>query len=215
MSIAVLSASAQVSFDESKKKTAEGPMTKFQLDPVYAEISVVDAGKYMWVRTSEIVDAAIETAVCDNAQCWPADVDSAEFTMEANSSFDMSAYFYPNNSCGNGEIVVKVYKVDDPSQTAEVTFNGEIWCTNASLTTLNSKPSLRLSPSPATQYIDIHTSRAGSAQIVITDILGNELFNTDMNSIAKRVDISSFNQGIYFISYRYDNQVINKSFMKK
>lgn len=64
------------------------------------------------------------------------------------------------------------------------------------------KNQCKIYPVPATSKITIEMDQpvTGNIQICITDILGNEVKNTSMNSMKMIIDVENLSEGIYFIT---------------
>ena len=70
-------------------------------------------------------------------------------------------------------------------------------------------------PNPASDFVLITTNGLDNASIKIIDILGNNLYSENITS-TKKVDISDFKNGIYFISIESsDSKIANRRLIVK
>ena len=66
-----------------------------------------------------------------------------------------------------------------------------------------SEVEFNVSPNPANEKMTITSNQSGNTTITMVDVLGNTVLNEPMSG-AKSIDISSFNNGIYFIRVESD-----------
>jgi hypothetical protein len=69
-------------------------------------------------------------------------------------------------------------------------------------------PSLSIAPNPANEVLTIATSGVESATLKIVDVLGNLVF-TDIISNTKKIDVSNFKNGIYFVTLQTNGATIS------
>lgn len=60
--------------------------------------------------------------------------------------------------------------------------------------------SLNVSPNPANNVVNINMTGVNKADVKIVDVLGNIVFNEIVAETTKKVDVSRFRNGIYFIT---------------
>ncbi len=60
--------------------------------------------------------------------------------------------------------------------------------------------SLNVSPNPANNVVNINMTGVNKADVKIVDVLGNIVFNETVAETTKKVDVSRFRNGIYFIT---------------
>ena len=65
----------------------------------------------------------------------------------------------------------------------------------------NASLSLSVSPNPANNVVNINMSGVNKASVKIVDVLGNIVFNETVAETTKKVDVSKFRNGIYFITF--------------
>lgn len=202
-------------FDKDQTDTAHAHPDVFQ-KATYADFhSDNDSGTYRWVRVNKNLSSGITSAICDNNTCYGPDDDSAEFYMEAMDTFSMICYFYPAGNCGQNDIELKVFKVNDPGAGASyVTYHSYMWCVAAGISDVQEKE-LKISPSPATDYIRVNYGSAGVKNIRIVDVLGNVVYKSSTSRVSTRVDVSQLNKGLYFVTVQEGTNTVNKSFVKK
>ena len=64
----------------------------------------------------------------------------------------------------------------------------------------NASLSLNVSPNPANNVVNISMTGVNKADVKIVDVLGNIVFNETVAETTKKVDVSRFRNGIYFIT---------------
>lgn len=214
--LGLITAQAQnFGFDKLNTDTAHAHPDVFQ-KATYADFhSDNDTGTYRWVRVNKNLSNGITSAICDNNTCYGPDDDSAQFFMEAMDTFSMICYFYPAGNCGQNDIELKVYKVNDPGAgEAYVTYHSYMWCVAASVTEVKAKE-LKVGPSPANDFIHVNYGSANAKNIRIVDVLGNVIFEKSTTKVSTRVDVSRWSKGLYFVTVQDGSTTINKSFVKK
>ena len=60
--------------------------------------------------------------------------------------------------------------------------------------------SLNVSPNPADNFVNINMAGVSKANVKIVDVLGNVVFKEMVAETTKKVDVSKFRNGIYFIT---------------
>jgi hypothetical protein len=70
-------------------------------------------------------------------------------------------------------------------------------------------------PNPASDYVLISTNGIDNATIKIIDILGNSVYSENI-STTKKIDVSDYKNGIYFISIESsDSKIVNRRLIVK
>ena len=92
-------------------------------------------------------------------------------------------------------------------------------CNNSNIETIF-KPdiSLILFPNPATTILKIHKNSQLSifnSQLIITDLLGTEVYKEKSIGIDNTISISTWSAGIYFYEIRSDTAIIRGKFVKE
>jgi hypothetical protein len=72
-------------------------------------------------------------------------------------------------------------------------------------------------PNPATNKLNLVFDKNSIGKIIINDALGKEVYSYTINNpnIELQIDISNFNSGIYYLSYRSKDVSIHKKFVKQ
>ena len=74
-------------------------------------------------------------------------------------------------------------------------------------------------PNPANTFLNIHCSDAQfstlNSQLIITDILGNEVYKGTLNGLDNAIAVSTWNAGIYFYEIRGETSNIRGKFVKE
>jgi hypothetical protein len=76
--------------------------------------------------------------------------------------------------------------------------------------------SFYISPNPAAEILDIALASGSNGKISVTDILGKQLYSQQVSSSQKimRLNISEWNEGVYFISLQAGKNIETKKFVK-
>jgi len=204
----------QFSFGKESSDTAKGPNNAFEIVS-YVDFTSVDTGTYRWLRVQKSLSDKVTSAICDNFLCYGPDDDSAEFYVDANTTFKMKCNFYPNQGCGMNDVTLKVFKPSDPSAGEIFTiFHGYSWCATTGISEVRTKE-LSLTPSPASNFVNINYGSTVNKYIRVIDILGNVLYETKNHDVSTRLDVSEWSKGIYFVTVQDGSTISNKSFVKK
>jgi hypothetical protein len=87
---------------------------------------------------------------------------------------------------------------------------------NAGINSINNpNQGLVIYPNPATTLLNIHQSTPSpNQQLIITDLLGTEVYKEMLTCIDNTISISTWSAGIYFYEVRSDNSSIRGKFVK-
>lgn len=70
---------------------------------------------------------------------------------------------------------------------------------------------VEVAPNPATEYVTIQTKGTSKTSVKMVDVLGNIVYKETLTSSSKKIDVSTFRNGVYFVIVESeDNQVINR-----
>ena len=64
---------------------------------------------------------------------------------------------------------------------------------------------ISINPNPASQYINVVISNPETATLKIYDVLGQQIKKTSVSG-SKKINVSNFKNGIYFISIKSPNR---------
>jgi hypothetical protein len=129
------------------------------------------------------------------------------------------------------ELVIDYFKYDTPNALLTIAPNNFAYmrlgadtlsiCDSLSVITrksANKEPSgLVVFPNPATNQLNLVFDKNSTGTITISDALGKVVYSyiINNNSLELTIDISSFNSGIYYLSYRNKDVSIHKKFIKQ
>jgi hypothetical protein len=207
----------QFTIVDASNDTTFGPQNKLDL-PVYSKFNSTVAEDYVWERVENSVPQGWATAICDKYSCYDTSVNSAEFDTDADETFDMIVHFYPDNNCGIGQVVLKVYPKGNEAGAVFREYNARVWCTaTASVKTITvKKNTLEVSPNPASNQITVTFGGTPNKTVDIYDLVGNKVASFATNSLQSTFDISQMKKGVYFVSVTGDDgQRISKRFVKQ
>ena len=73
---------------------------------------------------------------------------------------------------------------------------------------------LQIYPNPTQGPVSIQTNREGSHDLVITSMNGQLLYDAKMEGSTHQVDLSSFTEGVYFITIRSEEFVATRKIIE-
>jgi hypothetical protein len=126
-----------------------------------------------WVRNIIFLTPGIETAVCDPVTCWFPHVDSKTFTLDVDSSGQLTVHFYNEQEIGASGIVhLKLTNVNNAADTLTAVYT---WST---LTGTGELPiaNVKLFPHPTTDFF-----RLANAE----DVASMRLFTLDGREVQR------------------------------
>ncbi|MBK7854742.1 MAG: T9SS type A sorting domain-containing protein [Bacteroidetes bacterium] len=76
---------------------------------------------------------------------------------------------------------------------------------------------LLIYPNPASDFVNAAIQNPSTVvlSLQITDAIGKVLFNDDNSNANKKINISTFNPGIYTLTVKTDSSIISKLFIKQ
>ena len=165
-----------------------------------------------WLREVEGDCDGMETAICDNNQCYFTTISSnimlpnldAPMFLEANETFEsMALHIYPRTNAGCCDVNIHFSLVDDPDNilaTAAFTtsVNADENCQEiVSTQDAAELASIKLFPNPTSDFFKLTTTDLVST-ISLRNTLGQEVKNYyfDMDG---QYDVSNMPSGFYFI----------------
>ena len=89
----------------------------------------------------------------------------------------------------------------------------EVNCATLSTTEASLKDAIKIYPNPANNTL-FYKSSVAFKQIIITDALGREIYNTDYIANSHAIDISNLNNGMYIISFIKEDAKQSFKFIK-
>lgn len=208
------SAKSQIALQGNDTVYTNGPASEFEI-VAYANIvnNAAGSANLRWVKLQTNMATGWSSTVCDINACYPDNTDSADFTLGARATGNIDGHFYPNNVVGNGTLRVRVYEVGNPSNQVIVTFIGS---TNAASVAGLTKPSLKLYPVPAVDFINVELNAAGGedGHIEIYNMIGKKMAEFQLNGGKTRLPIGHLPKGQYLMRVESNRGLVTKSFIK-
>lgn len=150
-----------------------------------------------WVRTQQLMPPTWRTSVCNDYYCFGMYDDSAAVTILPGDSDMVQMHFYPANTPGSATIPVKIYDVNNPSDSLNITFYG-----NAPVGINEArKISFNTYPNPAIDKLGISLSApTKKLSVEIYNALGQQVRIAEFNDVQKsvQVNVAALNAGYYF-----------------
>lgn len=143
-----------------------------------------------WIREVNDITSGWASAVCDNNQCHTPPVDSADFTIPANSSVTMQVHIYPDGIPGEGQVSLRILNQANRVNNAVATFSFPM--VSSSSTPFTSD--VRLFPNPSSDEFKILYDEPLSS-VTLTNMLGKtvRVYPSQQTSY----DVSDLPNGIY------------------
>jgi len=207
-------ANCQIVLQGNDTVFTNGPATEFEI-VAYANV-VNNSGAAVslrWIKLQTNMPNGWSSTVCDVNACYPDNTDSADFVLAARATGNIDGHFYPNGVVGNGVLRVRVFEVSNPSNQAIITFIGS---TNAASVGNLSKPSLKLYPVPATDFIHVELSILDEeGQIEIFNMIGKKMAVYPLCGNKSKIPIAFLPKGQYIMRIESSKGLVTKSFVKQ
>ncbi|MFK8055375.1 MAG: T9SS type A sorting domain-containing protein [Saprospiraceae bacterium] len=173
-------------------------------DPAIGDISaynrIINSGnlpiRARWIREVNDVPGAWQSAICDTNQCYLPRIDSADFTIPANTDSPITPHIYPDGTAGSAQVTIRVIDIDDRRNNAVSTFSFPM-ITSSVQNPFSSGP--KLYPNPATEEFSI-LSDVSVSEVSVSNMLGKliKLYPGQSSSY----DVSDLPNGIYLVSMK-------------
>lgn len=73
-----------------------------------------------------------------------------------------------------------------------------------------------ISPNPASSTVNIYLPKGfEKARLTVFDVLGKEIYNTEVSSLHSTINISKWNSGVYLVRVATDTESQTKRFVKQ
>ena len=168
-----------------------------------------------WVRTQQIMPPTWRTSVCNDYYCFGMYDDSAAVTILPGDSDMVQMHFYPNNTPGSATIPVKLYDVNNPSDSTMITFYAN---TPVSVNE-NAKIAFELYPNPAADKLNITLSKPSKVlNVEIYNAIGQQVKSADLYDVQRnaQLNLSSLPAGYYFARIKASSGAVTvKKFVKE
>jgi hypothetical protein len=167
-----------------------------------------------WLRTQNSLPQGWQAAICDNITCHAPEADSNDFILPANGTAPIDLHFYPNNSVGSGNAVVRVFRPSDRGNAIQTRYVGNVYSTS---TQNIAKGSLNIYPNPASSEINIKLPEFRDGKIEVFNVIGKRLLTQNFNGLTNTVQVSLTNlpKGTYVLRYSNNSgTIITKTFQK-
>lgn len=178
------------------------------------------AAEIVWKIDSIYYPSAWELSLCDIAFC-PIITDTTgtnTFTLPGKESSLLKMGYTPNGVSGSSYVRVKIIAEgtsDEPLimiYTAKITANIE-----SSINKISNNNALSLYPNPVTDklYLTANENEA-IQQIIIYNVIGKQVLNSEMNANTKTINVSNLDNGIYIVKMiSKKGEAYSQSFVKK
>lgn len=173
-----------------------------------------------WVRNPDILEEW-ETMICDNNQCYPAQVSSnimedlglnAPITLNPGDTTNIDVHLRPRGVAGEGTVTMQIFDIANPDEvavSADFIFTASL---PSSTNDLNTTP-LTVFPNPTADYFNIRGGN-GVDRVVLYNVLGREMRSFNV-APGQRYYIGDLPNGLYLASMVNDNKGIVKTLRLK
>lgn len=188
-----------------------GYITEFELIAKNKLVNTTIHTEMVWIREDNTLPAAWTAAICDNALCHNIDIDSADFTMMQNDSFDFKVNFYPQTNNGRATNRVRVYAKNDPSVSTTAVFNAQGWGLSVYQTDAQG---LLIFPNPANEVLVVELPRSNGGDIQVLNALGQEVIHGFVSGNKAELNTTSLAEGVYVLNIRQGDHTYTRKFLK-
>lgn len=203
----------QISLQGNDTIYVSGPSTEFEL-VAYADLDNLseNAVDLRWVRITNNLSSGWTSTICDVNFCYPDVTDSADFTIAGSASGNIDGHFYLNGNTGEGTMRVRVYEVNNPSNSLVITYIAS--ATGLSTSNLLKK-SLKVYPVPAVDFLNIEINQPRQdATAEIYNMIGKRVQYFSLKDGKTRVNVGQLPKGQYILRVYNGTDVITKNFIK-
>ena len=191
-------------FGYSQTLSFEESIVEQPADPSIGDIPsynrIINSGnlpiRARWIREVNDLPAGWASAICDTNQCYLPRIDSAEFTIPANSDSPITPHIYPDGTPGDAQITVRIVDIDDRRNNAVSTFSFPMEVSSVK-NPFSTGP--RLYPNPASEEFSI-LSDVTVSEVSLTNMLGKLIKVYPGQSTS--YDVSDLANGIYLVSMK-------------
>lgn len=206
-------AQGQITLQGNDTIYTNGPASEFEI-VAYSNVvnNAASTANLRWVKLQTSMPTGWTSTVCDINACYPDNTDSADFSLGARATGNIDGHFYPGNVVGNGVLRVRVYEVGNPSNQVVITFIGS---TNAASVGSLGKPSLKLYPVPAVEFVNVELNLpAEDGHIEVYNMIGKKMAEFPLNGSKTRIPIGHLPRGQYLVRVESNKGLVTKSFIK-
>jgi hypothetical protein len=136
-------------------------------------------------------------------------ISSGPFQLAAKDTVKMVyAMIFTQDSSASGNNIVPIAKNEQQVKQIKRWYANNSFPGCLDLSTVGIKTTTRqeltahMYPNPASTYITIETEELEGASVTITDILGQPVFNTQLNSKTSNLNVEQLTPGIYFVTVK-------------
>ncbi len=139
-------------------------------------------------------------------------LDSADFVLpatpdESNNKFIMQ--FYPANEPGHLVVKYKVFVIDNPSESVEVTFDytaSMVSATEGEKGAVSEK--IELSPNPAGTQVTVHNQFNQPGILTVTDLAGRLILTKNLEgSSSESIYVATWPTGTYLVQFKSEGSL--------
>lgn len=155
-----------------------------------------------WERISANIPDGWSIVVCDK-KCYSTLIDKKTFTLLPGEKLeDFRVSFRPNGIRGVGTVEVKVYNVNNPSESTTVMFSGSAQSSSMfgspSATERNSEEPT-IFPNPATEHIMVQDNYSEVRYIEVFNVVGRKITDFSVRHDGEKYNISELPRGMYMV----------------
>lgn len=176
--------------------------------------TISDTIQLKWKKVSESVPALWDVAVCDNAFCYASLVDSGDMNPVLETEYGLLLLkITPHVNYGTAIIRYEVWDVTKPILRDTLTYILTVK-NNLRISETESNNFFSINPNPSSDYINIISSTNENCSVIISNALGEIIYNSTLSIKNLQFSISDFPSGKYFVTLSNSANRITQTFVK-
>ena len=156
--------------------------------------------------------------LCWGGECYSLDPDvytiPSTTCLTDGTTYELKPQINPNDVVGTGHYryyIVDVNDNDNRLDSVDLIFNFGI----ANVKNIDESIKFNVSPNPASNIVSINVDSNSEMDFKIVDVLGNVVLKDVINN-SKKVDVSNYNNGLYFITVSSkDRSIVTRKMIVK
>ena len=118
-------------------------------------------------------------------------------TILAGDSAKLTTYITPDYTVSSANAIYRYYVGTDANPMMDSVDIRVVY--TVSLDEVTPELSVSIAPNPSNDYFVVSATGSEAASIKVVDVLGNVVLSEEMTTASKKVNVSSFRNGVYFV----------------
>jgi hypothetical protein len=192
--------------------SAAGPLDEFEIVGYNFVKNIEGDSAFTWKRITNDLDAAWESAICDNISCWSVETSRNTFYIREGDSSILDAHFYIYNTNGEGIVQLAVWAGADSSNADTVTYRAGTWAANFKKILAEKK--FNVYPNPAKDRLTLEFEAVVPVKVEIYDVLGKNMAVYEHQGSNSSIDVSFLPNGLYIVKVYENGKAYSRTFKK-